>query len=191
MNPQGAGLVAPEEIRGGIFSAHHYSHTYDGGERRAGPPGAWMDIQHQRLDTRIESGGELSGDATTTFTARVDGLSAVPFDLHSTLRVSSVTGGEGQELAWIQESREEDADFWAILPAPLKRGDTFTVRTLYRGKDAISPEGRDNYFPVARTNWYPNNTGTKDYATYEMRIQRTEASAARGHGRSRGGDGRG
>ena len=178
MDPQGAGPVAPEEIqlfswadfRGGIFAAHHYSESYRTGLRPAASAPAWVDIQHHRLETRIESGGELTGDATTTFVAQIDGLAAVPFDLHPTLRVSNVTAQTGQELAWIQEPRDEDADFWIVLPAPLKRGETFTVRTVYKGKDAVSAEGRDNYFPVARTNWYPNGTGTKDYATYEMRF---------------------
>ncbi|CAN5603033.1 hypothetical protein BH23ACI1_BH23ACI1_31960 [soil metagenome] len=55
-----------------------------------------------------------------------------------------------------------------ILPTPLRRGETFTIRTRYKGRDAVAAEGGDNYFPIARSNWYPNNTGIKDYATYDM-----------------------
>ena len=118
--------------------------------------------------TSLESNGELTGDATTRFVSLIDGLHAVPFNLFPTLRVSSVTGAEGQPLSWIQEPDKEDADFWVILPEPLARGEPFTIRTVYRGRDAVAAEGGDNYFPIARANWYPNNTGIKDYATYDM-----------------------
>jgi hypothetical protein len=178
IDPQGVGFVSPEEVqlmswadnRSGIFAAHHYSDTYRRRERRPTTPGTWIDIEHQVLDTAIESNGELTGDATTTFVALVDGLAAVPFELFPTLRVSSVTAADGSPLGWIQESKDDDADFWVVLPAPLARGDRFTLRTLYKGRDAVAAEGGDNFFPVARTNWYPNNSGLKDYATYDMRF---------------------
>ena len=176
VDPHGAGFVAPEEIqllswadnKEGIFAAHHYSEVYRTPARPATTAGGWIDIEHQALDTSIDQTGELSGRATTTFAAQFDGLRAVPLSLFSTLRVSSVTDQAGAALAFIQESKEEDADFWIVLPAPLKKGQKFTVITTYKGKDAVSAEGQDNFFPVARANWYPNNTGIKDYATYDM-----------------------
>jgi hypothetical protein len=42
------------------------------------------------------------------------------------------------------------------------------IRTSYKGKDAVTAEGNDNFYPVARSNWYPNNLGIKDYATYDI-----------------------
>ncbi len=176
IDPQGAGFVSPEEVqlfswadnRGGIFAAHHLSESYTTRQRRETAPGTWIDIQHHHLITSIETNGELTGDATTRFTSLVDGLTVVPFSLFPTLRVSSVTGADGQPLAWIQEAHDQDADFWVILPAPLRRGETCTIRTRYKGRDAVAAEGGDNYFPIARSNWYPNNTGIKDYATYDM-----------------------
>ena len=176
VDPHGVGFVAPEEVqlfswadnKDGIFAAHHLSDVYKKGQRPATTPGGWIDIQHQTLDTYIDQTGELTGRATTTFAAQFDGLSAVPLSLFPTLRVSSVADDAGAPLAFIQESKEEDADFWIVLPKPLKKGDKFTFVTAYKGKDAVSPEGQDNFFPVARSNWYPNNTGIKDYATYDM-----------------------
>jgi len=176
IDPQGVGAVAPEEVqllswadnRGGIFAAHHLSGSYKSAGRPRTTPGTWIDIEHQALVTSLESNGELTGDATTRFVSLIDGLHAVPFNLFPTLRVSSVTGAEGQPLSWIQEPDKEDADFWVILPEPLARGEPFTIRTVYRGRDAVAAEGGDNYFPIARANWYPNNTGIKDYATYDM-----------------------
>lgn len=176
IDPQGAGFVAPEEVqlfswadfKEGIFSAHHYRDFYRKKQRTPTSGGTWMDVEHQKLEAEIEPSGELIGHATTTFASLVDGLAAVPFSLFPALRVSSVTDADGNELAFIQESKEEDADFWVILPKPLTRGQKFTIRTAYKGKDAITAEGNDNFYPVARSNWYPNNAGIKDYSTYEM-----------------------
>jgi hypothetical protein len=176
IDPRGAGFVSPEEVqllswadnREGIFAAHHLSDSYKSRQRRETTPGTWMDIEHQDLVTSLEPNGELTGEATTRFVSLVDGLRAVPFNLFPTLRVSSVTAADGQPLGWIQEHHEQDADFWVVLPAPLARGESLTIRTQYKGRDAVAAEGGDNYFPVARANWYPNNTGLKDYATYNM-----------------------
>ena len=176
IDPRGAGMVAPEEIqlfswadnKEGIFAAHHYSDVYRTRQRMPTTAGGWIDIQHQVLDTTIDQSGELTGTAKTTFAAQFDGLSAVPLSLFSTLRVSSVTDQGGAALPFVQESKDEDSDFWVVLPKPLKKGETFTFVTAYKGKDAVSPEGGDNFYPVARSNWYPNNTGIKDYATYDM-----------------------
>ena len=176
IDPQGAGFVAPEEIqlfswaanREGIFAGHHYSSFYAKGQRAPTTPGAWIDIEHQKLTTEIDQGGELIGSAATTFAAALDGLSAVPLSLFPTLRVSAVTDESGAALPFIQESKQEDADLWIVLPRPLAKGERFTVQTTYRGKDAVTAEGNDNFYPVARSNWYPNNVGIKDYATYDM-----------------------
>jgi hypothetical protein len=54
-----------------------------------------------------------------------------------------------------------------ILPAPLKKGQEYSIRTAYAGKDAVSSEGGGNYYPVARSNWYPNSR-LGDSATYDM-----------------------
>ena len=67
----------------------------------------------------------------------VDGLAVVPLNLCPTRRVATVTDGDGAPLAFIQEPKEEDADFWVVLPKPLKSGETFTIRTTYKGKDAV------------------------------------------------------
>jgi hypothetical protein len=128
-----------------------------------------IQIEHQVLDTTFEKSGELSGKATTTFTSLRSGLRVIPFSLFPTLRVQSVTA-DGQPLSFIQEEKNEDADFAVILPKPLAAGEKFSVTTTYKGKDAVSNEGGGNYFPVARQNWYPNSTSSAlgEYASYDM-----------------------
>jgi len=134
-----------------------------------GSYGKLMRIEHHELDTTFEKSGALSGKATTTFVSLRNGLRVVPFALFHTLRVQSVTAG-GQPLSFIQEDKNDDADFAVILPKPLAAGEKFSVTTTYSGKDAVSNEGGGNYFPLAREDWYPNNVGSAlgEYASYDM-----------------------
>jgi len=138
--------------------------------RRTGSVGHPIGIEHQELDTTLEKSANLIGKAKTEFVAQLNGLRVVPFDLFRTLRVRSVKTEDGQFLPFIQEDKNEDADFAVILPKVLNAGEHFTVITEYEGKEAVTNEGGGNYFPVARSNWYPNNPGSSfgEYATYDM-----------------------
>ena len=140
------------------------------GERKNGTTGHPIRIKHQELETTLEKNANLIGKAKTTFTAHLNGLRVVPFNLFRTLRVRSVTAADGQALSFIQEDKNDDAQFAVILPKALSAGDSFTVITDYEGKEAVTNEGGGNYFPVARMNWYPNNPGSSlgEYATYDM-----------------------
>lgn len=140
------------------------------GERRAGTFGHPMRIVHQQLDATFEKNANLIGRAKTDFTAQLDGVRVVPFDLFPTLRVRSVKGPDGQFLAFIQEDKNDDADFSVILPKALSAGEQFSVTTEYEGKEAVVNKGGGNYYPVARSNWYPNNPGGSlgEYAGYDM-----------------------
>ena len=140
-------------------------------------------IEHQQLDTTFEKSGNLIGKATTTIVARRNGLHVVPFDLFPTLRVQSATAG-GQPLSFIQENKNDDADFAVILPKALAAGEKFEVTTTYAGKEAVINEGGGNYFPVARSTWYPNapSGGLGEYTAYDMtfRIPKGMKMAATG-----------
>jgi len=134
-----------------------------------GSVGRNIRIEHHELDTKLEKNGGLVGKASTTFVSQRSGLRVVPFSLFHTLRVQSVTAN-GQALSFIQEDKNEDADYAVILPKPLAAGETFTITTVYGGKEAVSNEGAGNYFPVARDDWYPNGVDSAfgEYATYDM-----------------------
>ena len=127
-------------------------------------------IDHQQLDTTIEKSANLNGKAVTTFVSLNNGLGVVPLELFRTLRVSGVSGEGGAPLAFIQEDKNDDADFAVILPKALAAGEKYTVTTSYSGKEAVTNEGGGNYYPVARSSWYPNNPNGAlgEYTTYEM-----------------------
>ncbi len=135
-----------------------------------GSVGKNLRIEHHVLETSFEKSGAFSGKATTTFVSLRDGLCVVPLSLFPTLRVQSVTAADGQALAFIQEDKHDDADLAVVLPKPLGAGEKFTFTTTYAGKEAVSNEGGDNYFPIARQDWYPNSVaaGLGEYATYDM-----------------------
>ncbi len=177
IDPHGADDVAPEEIslrtyddsKYGIWAAFHYSDEYKSGVARGTQANSAFDIQHQNLDTKIDKNGMLHGNAMTTIVSQANSLRAVGFDLYRKLRVQKVTDADGNPLSFIQEDKDHDADYWVILPKPLAKGETLSIRTIYEGKDAVTNEGGGNYYPVARENWFPN-THFGRYATYEMRF---------------------
>jgi len=138
-----------DENKFGEWAQFHFTEPH-----ARGTFGNLVKIEHHELDTTLEKSGALSGKATTTFVSLRNGLRVVPFSLFHTLRVQSVTA-DGQPLAFIQEDKNDDADFAVILPKTLAAGEKFNITTTYGGKEAVMNEGGGNYFPVARENWYP------------------------------------
>ena len=172
IDPRGAPDVAPEEVRLSIWnswgwsypSAFHLGSEYAAGAASGREENAAFHVESEDLDTSIEKSGFLSGVATVHLRALEDGLTVVPLELFPTLRVSAVSGEHGEQLDFVQEKKEEDADFGLVLPAPLKKGDAATVKVTYSGKDAVRAAGAENYDPVARETWFPN--GGKAFGSY-------------------------
>ncbi|MGE5205013.1 MAG: M1 family aminopeptidase [Chlamydiota bacterium] len=189
IDPHGLPDLQPEEVefltfdamRYGVWSSFHLAGEYASGTASSDQHNGFIHIEHQQLDTEIEKNASLAGKAATTVVAQSDGVRMVPFDLFGQLRVQSVTAGAGQPLSFIQEDKNDDPDYWVILPAPLAKGDKFTIVTQYSGKGAVTNEGGGNYYPVARSNWYPNSW-FGDYATYDLifRIPKGMKMAATG-----------
>jgi hypothetical protein len=165
--PEEVALVTYEDRKWGTWAAFHYFEEYKNGKARGSQDSLAIDVEHQKLDTTLDKGGKLDGIAQTTFVSTVEELRVVPFSLFHTLRVRNVLDADGKALDFVQESKDEDADFYVILAKPLAKGERTTVTTVYGGKDAVIDAGFGNYFPVARVNWYPNTT-FGDYATYEL-----------------------
>jgi hypothetical protein len=136
------------------------------------PTGHASKIEHQTLDVTFEKSGSLEGKATAEIVSRRNGLRVVPLDLFPTLRVQSVTV-DGQPASFVQEDKNNDADFTVILPKALAAGEKFTITTTYAGKDAVINTGGGNYYPVAREDWYPNQRGASlgNYALYDMTLR--------------------
>jgi hypothetical protein len=177
VDPHGASGVEPEEISllnwndwGGTYlSAFHQSSDAARGGGKGNEKNETFGIDNEDLDISIERGGLVTGLATVHLTANQDGVAVVPLSLYRTLRVSDVKAEKGEALDYIQEKKDEDADFGVVLARPLKKGESTTIRISYGGKNVVENEGGDNYYPIARESWYPNgSSGMGDYATYHM-----------------------
>ncbi len=177
IDPHGAESVAPEEVslrtyddnKYGTWAAFHLSDEYANGTASGTQENSAFDIESQNLDTKIERNGYLRGNALTTVVSRGDDLHAVGFDLYPTLRVQSVTDATGNPLAFVQEDKDRDSDYWVILPKGLAKGEKFQLRTIYEGKDAVISTGSGNYYPIARDNWYPSDRFGR-YSNYDLRF---------------------
>jgi len=182
IEPHGADSVEPEEVelmtnddnKFGIWAAFHLVSEYKDGTAVSSQKNTVIRIGHQQLETTIERNAFLTGKASTSFVSLVNGLRVVPFNLFRTLRVQGVTSDGGQPLAFIQEDKNDDSDFFVILPKALSAGEKFTLVTSYGGKEAVINEGNGNYFPNpgARENWYPSGVGASfgDFASYDMKF---------------------
>ena len=178
IDPHGAPHVYPEEIsletynenKFGIWAAFHYASEYANGTAKSAQNNSVVHIERQQLETEIDKSGHLDGKAVISLVARAPGVKAIPFVLFRTLRVSNVTGASGEQLNFIQEDKAEDPQFWVILSKPMAKDERFNITVTYAGKDAISAEGAGNYYPIARSSWYPNFASGEfgEYTNYDM-----------------------
>jgi hypothetical protein len=131
-----------------------------------------INIVHQQLDVTFEKNGRLDGEAIADVISQRNGLRVVPLDLFPSLRVESVVV-DGHPVSFIQEDKNDDADFAVVLPNERAIGERFTITTTYGGKDAVTNEGGGNYYPIAREDWYPNQRGAAfgHYARYDMTLR--------------------
>lgn len=175
----GIPLVSPEEVLlssygetdGGLWTAFHGADEYAKGTASSDEDHRIYDITHHEIDGGIK-GTKFSASDTVTIRALDAGARVLPFSLFPSLRVIRVRDEAGKDLTFVQENKDEDADFGVILPAPLEAGKTFKLSFEYGGGDALIDVGGSNYFvnPGARLTWYPNNEGTAfgDRATFNV-----------------------
>lgn len=178
-DPSGIPLVSPEEVLlssygetdGGLWTAFHRADEYAKGTASSDEDHRIYDITHHEIDGAIH-GTKFAANDTVTFRALDDGARVLPFRLFAPLRVSRVRDEQGRDLAFVQEKKDEDADFGVIWPEPLAAGKTYKVNIEYAGDDALIDVGGGNYYVngAARESWYPNNEGTAfgDRATFDV-----------------------
>ena len=176
IDPIGINEVSPEEVAlvsygttdRGIWTSFHLADEYTKGLAKTAEDHRLMDITHHDLDCEIK-GTHIEATDTLSFVA-LTSRRVIPFNLYATLRVSNVTDEQSKDLDFVQEAKDEDADFAVILPQPMQPGKTYKLTIHYQGNDAISDLGGGNYFLIPRESWYPSNGGTQfgDRAIFEM-----------------------
>ena len=175
-DPLGIPIVSPEEVLlssygdsdFGHWTAFHRADEYAKGTVTSDEDHRIYDITHHNVDTVIR-GAKLTCTDTLTIRGLDAGARVLPFSLFPTLRVSHVRDEQGRDLDFVQENKNEDADFGVILPEPLEAGKTFKLNIEYAGSEALIDVGNGNFFLIPRSTWYPNNEGTAfaDRATFD------------------------
>lgn len=194
VDPMGISEVSPEEVAlvsygttdGGIWTSFHLADEYAKGLANTSQDHRVMDIASHNLDCEIK-GTHIEATDALAYVA-LTSRRVVPFKLYSTLRVSSVTDEQGKELDFVQEAKDEDADFAVILPQAMQPGKTYKLTVHYQGNDAISDLGGGNYFLIPRESWYPSNGGTQfgDRAIFEMTFRYPKGNVLVATGRPSG-----
>lgn len=171
--------VSPEEVLlssygetdGGDWAAFHLASEYAKGTASSDEDHRIYDITHHRIDAAIR-GTKFSATDTVTFRVLDPGARVLPFRLFAPLRVARVRDEKERELSFVQEKKDEDADFGIIWPEPLEAGKSYKVTVEYAGGDVLIDVGNGNFFVngFARLTWYPNNEGTAfgDRATFDV-----------------------
>lgn len=181
VRPDGAmpQLLAPEEValihldpqgkEEGILYLSHFESEFKSGEASSTEDKRLIDAEHYRIETAIR-GEKLTANAELTFKALSDGDRVIRFGLLPTLRVSRVAfgAGGGSEIHFVQEKKNDDSAFYAILPEATVKGRQYKMAIEYQGNKVLEDEGGGNFSVGARTSWYPSVNAFNDRATFDL-----------------------
>lgn len=177
IDPLGITDVYPEQVSltsysiddRGIWAAFHLKNEYDKGTANSWTDRRIYDITNHNIETSV-NGTRLSSKDTITLQMREPDNRFLAFDLFRTLRVKTVTDENGNELSYVQEKKDEDADFGVILDKAPEVGKPFKITVEYEGDGALLKAGSGNFFLGPRSTWYPNNpfTAFADRATFNL-----------------------
>ena len=168
--PEEVALFSYGETDGGLWLAFHREEEYKKGIALSSQDNRLIDITRHEIDAAIK-GTNLAATDRITFRSLQAGTRVVPFDLYGPLRVSKVQDGEGNDLSFVQESKDEDSDFGVIMAKPLEAGQTYTIAVQYGGNDALRDSGGGNFILIPRSTWYPGNANVlyaEDRAIFDM-----------------------
>jgi hypothetical protein len=128
----------------GVWYLSHLESEWKAGAASSSEDKRTIDAEHYRIETVI-NGEKLTATCELTFTAMLDGERIFKFNLLPTLRASRVVFAE-KEVDYIQEKRNEDSAFHAILPEPLVKGQKYKIYIEYQGNKVVSDEGERQRF---------------------------------------------
>jgi len=169
-------LLSPEEValinydvagkEEGVWYLSHLESEWKAGTASSSEDKRVIDAEHYRIETVI-SGDKLTANCELTFAALAEGERVFKFGLLPTLRATKVVFGD-KEVDYIQEKKNEDSAFYAILPEPLVKGQKYKIYIEYQGNKVITDEGGGNFAVGARTSWYPSVNAFNDRATFDL-----------------------
>jgi Peptidase family M1 domain len=142
------------------------------------PPDRTFRALRYAIDASIFTDSSLDGKTDVRIHAEKSGERYLVFQLSRTLGVISITGEQGEALAFfqnegmnLQERNLRGSDYvYVVLPAAPPQGAEFTLRFHYRGR-VIENAGNGVLFVSARESWYPHLGGTADFADYDLTMR--------------------
>ena len=112
---------------------------------------------------------DLAVTCELSFHPMEDGVRMAKFELMPDLQVSRVSWN-GNEIPFVQESRNHDGSFYLQTPEPLKKGNSYNVTFEYAGGEIL--QTRFNFFGIPpRRIWYPTPAGPASRATYDLKFR--------------------
>ncbi len=167
-SPEEVALVNldPQGKEEGILYLSHFADEYRKGTASSEEDKRIIDAEHYKIETVIR-GEKLTASAELTFKALADGDRLIRFGLLPHLRVSRVAFN-GKDIDYIQEKRQEDGAFYAILPEATAKGRQYKLTIEYQGDQVVSDAGGGNFAVGARTSWYPSVNAFTDRATFDL-----------------------
>ncbi len=169
-------LPAPEEValvhldplgkEDGILYLAHLESELKSGKAGSGEDKRVIDAENYKIETAIR-GEKLAASAELTFKALADGDRVINFGLLPTLRVTRVTMS-GNDIHFVQEKKNDDSAFYAILPEATVKGRQYKISIEYGGEKVLENAGGGSYYVKARTSWYPSVNAFTDRATFDL-----------------------
>lgn len=158
----------PGSLDDGVWYLAHAISEYAAGTASSREEKRYVAARSFKIETVVGNNARLTSVATIHFTSLLAGVRVIRFQLLPNLRVTRVTGADGKDLYFIQESRHADGSFYAILPGPLQKGDESSITVEYSGDKVIIQAGNGSFYVRARQAWYPNLNGFSERALYDL-----------------------
>ncbi len=169
LSPEEVALISVEPAgrADGIWYLTHYASEWEKSIASSDELKGTVAPEHYRIETIIGKNRHLTAVADVSLRALENGERVISFGLLQTLRVTRVSAGNA-EIPYIQESRKEDGSFYVVMPEPVIKGKTYTLKIEYEGDKVIEDWGGGNFAVGARESWYPSMNSFRQQATYEL-----------------------
>ena len=169
-SPEEVALVnfQPDGMDDGVWYLSHLQNEWNGHTASSSEERRFVAAHKFKVETVIGGNDHLTSVATVTFEPLVGGERVVRFQLLPTLRVTRVTGADGKEISYVQESRKADGSFYAILPEPAELKKEYSLNVEYAGDKVVTKAGNGSFYIGAREAWYPNLNDFSERAFYDL-----------------------
>jgi hypothetical protein len=169
LTPEQVALGSYAQDDWGVWASFHMLGEYQKRTADSKQNRRLSNILAHSIDATLR-GTRLIATDVVTLRAHMTGTRVLPFDLYPGLRVTRVQDEQGQDLHFIQESQNDDADFAVVFPEGLRAAKTYKLTVQFEGEGALKDYGGGNFSLDTRTNWYPSQGDATfgDRATFDI-----------------------